>query len=43
MTRATIDESPMGYKSMDEILEHIGDTVEVLDVMKPLYNFKASD
>ena len=43
VTRATIDESPMAYKPMEEILGHIGDTVEVLDVMKPLYNFKASD
>lgn len=43
VTRATIDESPLAYKPMEKILGHIGDTVEVLDVMKPLYNFKASD
>ena len=39
----TIDESPMAYKSLTDILDIIGDSVEVLDVMKPVYNFKASD
>lgn len=37
----TIDESPMVYKPMQEILEQIGGTVEVLDIIKPIYNFKA--
>ena len=40
---ATIDESPMAYKPMAEILANIEPTVEVLSVIKPLYNFKASD
>lgn len=39
----TIDESPMAYKSLADILDVIDDSVEVLDVMKPVYNFKASD
>lgn len=39
----TIDESPMAYKSMDEIMECISDTVEVVNVIKPIYNFKAKD
>ena len=39
----TIDESPMAYKSLTDILDVIDDSVEVLDVMKPVYNFKASD
>lgn len=38
----TLDEAPQAYKSPDEIIDVIGDTVEILDVMKPVYNFKAS-
>ena len=43
VNRSTLDESPMVYKSMDEILESIGDTVEVERIIKPIYNFKASE
>lgn len=39
----TIDESPMAYKSINEIMENIKDTVEVVDIIKPIYNFKASE
>lgn len=39
----TLDESPMAYKPMDEILSVIGDTVEIIDIIKPIYNFKAND
>ena len=39
----TIDEAPMVYKSMQEIIEHIKDTVEVEKIIKPIYNFKASE
>lgn len=39
----TIDESPMVYKPADEILSKIKDTVRVIDVIKPIYNFKASE
>lgn len=38
----TLDEAPMAYKSMDLILEEITDTADVLKVIKPVYNFKAS-
>ena len=38
----TLDEAPMAYKSMDEIINNIGDSVEIIDVIKPIYNFKAS-
>ena len=38
----TIDESPMVYKPMQEIIECIGDTIEIEKVIKPIYNFKAS-
>lgn len=37
----TIDESPFAYKSMQSILNNITDTVEVIDIIKPIYNFKA--
>lgn len=39
--KATLDEAPMAYKPMDEILENIRDAVEVVDVIKPVYNYKA--
>lgn len=39
----TLDEAPMVYKPMENILSMIGDTVEVLDVIKPVYNFKAPE
>lgn len=40
---STLDESPMAYKSIDDIVNNIGDTVEVVKVIKPVYNFKAGD
>ena len=39
----TLDESPMAYKSMDEIVENIGPTAEILKRIKPIYNFKAAE
>ena len=39
----TLDEAPMAYKSLEDIIDVIKDSVEVIDVMKPIYNFKASD
>lgn len=41
VNESTLDESPMVYKPMDEITSRIGDTVEILSVLKPLYNYKA--
>ena len=43
VNQSTIDESPMAYKSMEEILENIKDTVEIEKIVKPIYNFKASE
>ena len=43
INESTIDESPMVYKPAEEIQELIKETVEIIDVMKPLYNFKASN
>lgn len=39
----TIDESPMAYKSIDDIIINIQDSVEIIEVLKPIYNFKASN
>ncbi|MBQ5513404.1 MAG: RtcB family protein [Bacteroidales bacterium] len=41
INRNTIDEAPMAYKTMDEILANIGPTAEVVKVIKPIFNFKA--
>lgn len=39
----TLDECPMAYKGMKDIVENIGETVEIEKVMKPIYNFKAGE
>ena len=39
----TLDEAPMVYKPMDEIVTNIKDTVEIEKIIKPVYNFKASE
>ena len=39
----TLDECPMAYKSMEDIVSCIGDTVEINEVIKPIYNFKAGE
>ena len=41
ISEGTLDESPQAYKTLDDIIDVIGDTVEIIDVMKPVYNFKA--
>lgn len=43
VNQSTIDESPMAYKTLNEIVENIKDTVDVLTIIKPVYNFKASE
>ena len=43
VVEGTIDESPMAYKPIEEIINNIGDTVEILKIIKPIYNFKAAD
>ena len=40
---STLDECPMAYKTMDDIVNNIGDTVEISKVIKPIYNFKAGE
>ena len=39
----TIDESPMAYKPMEEIVKNIEETAEIVKTIKPIYNFKASE
>ena len=39
----TLDEAPMAYKSLADIIDVIRDSVEIIDIMKPVYNFKASE
>lgn len=43
VSESTIDEAPMVYKPMDEIIENIKDTVKIERIIKPIYNFKASE
>lgn len=41
--QTTLDECPMAYKPMQSILDNIGPTVDVVNVIRPIYNFKAGD
>ena len=41
--RDTLDESPMAYKSMDEIVEQIAPTAEIVRRIRPVYNYKAAE
>ncbi len=43
VTKSTLDESPMAYKPIEDIVRHIGPTADILCRIKPTYNFKASD
>ncbi len=39
---STLDESPFAYKPMEEIIKHTADTIDIAEIIKPLYNFKAN-
>ncbi len=41
VNRDTLDECPMAYKGIDDIVSNIGDTADIAGVIKPIYNFKA--
>ncbi len=41
VNEATLDEAPMAYKSLEDIIDVVKETVDVIEVMKPIYNFKA--
>lgn len=38
----TLDEAPMAYKSLESIVDNIADTVDIIEILKPVYNFKAN-
>ena len=42
VNESTLDEAPMAYKSLDDIIDVISDAVDVIEVLKPIYNFKAN-
>lgn len=42
VNEATLDEAPMAYKSLSDILDVIAESVDVQEVLKPIYNFKAN-
>ena len=43
VSRATLDECPMAYKGIQDILDNIGPTADVVKIIRPIYNFKAGD
>lgn len=43
VNQSTLDECPMAYKSIDDIVNNIGETAEIIDIIKPIYNFKAGE
>jgi RNA-splicing ligase RtcB len=43
VTKETLNEAPMAYKTMDDIVANIGPTADILNVIKPIYNFKAAE
>ena len=43
VNKSTLDECPMAYKNMQDILNNIGPTAEVVKIIRPIYNFKAGE
>lgn len=43
VNKFTLDECPMAYKSLEDIVNNIHDTVEICKIIKPIYNFKAGE
>ena len=43
VSEQTIDEAPMAYKSLNDIIGAIRESVDVIEILRPIYNFKASD
>ena len=41
VSKETLDEAPMAYKSLSDIIDVIRESVDVIEVLKPIYNFKA--
>jgi RNA-splicing ligase RtcB len=43
VSKSTLDESPMAYKTIDEIIKHVTPTVDIVERLRPIYNFKAAE
>lgn len=43
INESTLDEAPMAYKRLEDIIDVIKESVDIIEVMKPIYNFKASN
>nr|DAX97442.1 MAG TPA: tRNA-splicing ligase RtcB [Caudoviricetes sp.] len=43
VSEATIDEAPMAYKPIEEIVRNIEPTVSIEKIIRPVYNFKAAE
>lgn len=43
VSKETLDECPMAYKTMDDIVNNIGPTADIMKVIQPIYNFKAGE
>ncbi len=43
VNKDTLDECALAYKPMEEIIQNVGDAVEIVDRIKPIYNFKAAE
>jgi RNA-splicing ligase RtcB len=43
VTQKTIDEAPMAYKSLDDIIDAVRESVDIIDILKPVYNYKDSE
>jgi RNA-splicing ligase RtcB len=42
VSTATLDEAPMAYKSLEDIIDVIEESVDVIEVLRPIFNYKAS-
>lgn len=43
VNESTLDEAPMAYKSLEDIIDAINGSVDIIDIIKPVYNFKAAE
>ena len=43
VSQATLDECPMAYKGMQDIVNNLGETAEIKKIIHPIYNFKAGE
>ncbi len=43
VNESTLDEAPMVYKSLEDIIDVVRESVDIIDIIKPVFNFKASD